>query len=115
MRRSVSSPSFTSKKLPVVIPRNVSTPVFLSNLINDVVLELQVESITQTPAYMAGACGTIHKFPLDLINSTDDNVVQDVGACMASPPDGECTSSWDDECTTRRCVEARRRRQSNSS
>ena len=106
MKRSLSNPSLSSSTKKVTIPRNISVPASLVNIANDIVLEIQAEAITHTPAYVAAACGSSsHVFPLDLINKQNEvseAAVFDIGACIACPPDGECTSSWDDEGAPRR-------------
>lgn len=104
MRRSVSTPTL-SKSKSIVIPRNVSVPVSLYTVMTEVFTELQVESITQTPAYLAGMCGGAnHTFPMDLLDATVSQMsaIKDIGACLACPPDGECTSSWDEESEPKR-------------
>lgn len=106
MKRSLSNPTLTATK-KMGIPRNVSVPVSMFNIVQDVVLEIQAEAVTHTPAYVAAACSTSHMFPLDLIknqtpNSLNESAVLDIGACIACPPDGECTSSFDEEAAPRR-------------
>ena len=103
MHRSVSNPSLLSKTHPknptLGIPRNVSVPVSLADFVNDIYLEYQVECVTHSTGYMAGLCSHQHNFPMDLINGNvvDKESIEVVGACLASPPDGECTKSQDEE------------------
>ena len=101
LRRSRSTQSVGGRTTERVgIPRNVSAPAFLltaSQVVHDVLLEIQAESVLHTPGYVAGACSfrgsDAASFPLDVIlgGSEDPETMQAIGACLATPPDGECT------------------------
>lgn len=104
MRRSSSNPSIANAfKRNTTIPRNVSVPALsimdiVNNVVGDVVMEYQTECALHTLGYQGGLCSYQHKFPLDLINNGGDlDTIQTIGACIASPPDGECTRSVDDD------------------
>jgi len=92
----VSVPSFLSDVAYEL--QIVSVPSFLS----DVAYELQIESMVKAPAYMAGACATVNKFPFELlVRDTDLNAptvvdaLHNYGACIACP--FESIASLDEE------------------
>ena len=120
MHRSVSNPTLLSlskkAKITPTIPRNVSAPISLTDLANDIYLEYQVECITHSSGYMAGLCSHQHNFPMDLINGNvnDKESIEVVGACLASPPDGECTKSHDEDEVRIMIRDVRRRRDEDS-
>ena len=112
MQRSLSTPSIASTALvPVPVPkkltRNVSVPFSMGQLITDVYVEYQTECTTHTSAYIAGMCSYQHKFPLDVLNSKDeeDEVTRNIAACLATPPDGETTRSYEEEESVKRQVQ----------
>jgi len=100
MKKSFNNPSIASTiYVPKKIPRNVSVPVSLGQIMNDIYIEYQAECATHTLGYMAGICHYQHKFPLDLLNSgeEDDEAARTIAACIACPPDGECTKSYEED------------------
>lgn len=116
MKRSISNPSIASTSLvpvppsagpPKKIPRNVSVPFSMGQVLTDIYVEYQAECATHTSAYMAGICSYQHKFPLDVLNSKDedDDVARTIAACIATPPDGETTRSYEEDCNIKRQVQ----------
>lgn len=81
--------------------RIASAPGAIYDIVQDVAQEFQLESMTRTPAFAAGACTALSPnhpqhatFPMDLLTSPgrdEGEAVAIVGACLASPPDGDCT------------------------
>ena len=116
MRRSISSNnisnSTTFTTTNVVVPRrNFSVPASLYMIMTDIVTEIQIESVTHTPAYIAGLCMASTNMPLSILNSASldsDDEIHNIGACMAC--EIECPFIHEEEDPLCKTGEVRRRK-----